>query len=90
MNEDEFNKFYDAYKEYASKKKYNKPENNVFDFNLHNKKEKPKNTKEETNFKLSFGLKASETFIDNMDYRLDRIQKALDNLRSELYIYPEY
>jgi frataxin-like iron-binding protein CyaY len=96
MNENEFNKFYDAYKEYADKKIKDKSKNYIFDFDMDQPKDElankrnQKKQEQEVNFKLSFGIKASDKFIDKMDHGLDRIQKALDNLRNELYLYPEF
>ncbi len=93
MNEDEFNKFYDAYKQYAEDNK--KENNNVFDFEKAQKADKRiSDLKSDESigfkFKLSFGLKPSDSFVDKMDARLDRVQKALDDLRGELYLYPDF
>lgn len=90
MNEDEFDKFYDAYKKYADERKKT-DNNNIYDFEAF--REPEKKTRQEDaggfNFKLSFGIKASDSFIDKMDHGLDKIQKALDDLRNELYLYPD-
>jgi hypothetical protein len=91
MNEDEFNKFYDAYKQYAQDNKEEKI-SNIYDFESF--KEPQKKIRQDDgggfDFKLVFGIKASDSFIDKMDGGLDRIQKALDDLRNELYLYPEF
>lgn len=94
MNEDEFDKFYDAYKKYAEENKKDK-NNNVFDFEKAQKADKRiSDLKNDESigfkFKLSFGIKPSDSFVDKMDARLDRVQKALDDLRGELYLYPDF
>lgn len=89
MNEEDLNKFYDAYKKYTEENK-----SNVFDFEKAQKADKRINDLKNDDsigfkFKLSFGIKPSDSFVDKMDARLDRVQKALDDLRGELYLYPD-
>lgn len=74
INEEDLKKFYTEYK------KYNK-NNNVFDFEKKRKKIKP------INVKISFDLRPSEEFIEKMEQRVYKVQKALDDLRTELYLY---
>ena len=93
MNEEDLNKFYDAYKKYTEENK-SENKNNVFDFETAQYKNKNIRSTEADEsigfkFKLSFGIKPSDSFVDKMDARLDRVQKALDDLRGELYLYPD-
>ncbi len=89
MNDEDFNQFYDAYKKYAEENK--KVGHNIYDFEAF--KEPQKKIRQEDaggfKFKLTFGIKPSDSFVDKMDARLDKVQKALDDLRSELYLYPD-
>lgn len=101
MNNEDFNKFYEAYNKYAEEKRLNENNKNIFDFeSLLNERKKAKKEDNRINsqqyddsigfkFKLSFGIKPSDSFVDKMDARLDRVQKALDDLRGELYLYPD-
>jgi len=67
-------RFYEDYKAYSQN-------NNVFSFDS----KKRKNP--QIQVKVSFGLKPSEGFLDQMETGINKVQKALDDLRTELYMY---
>jgi len=78
MNEEDLKNFYKKYENYTQK-------NNVFNF----QSRKEKSDSIPVKLRVSFDLKPSEEFIEKMEYRLLKVQEALDDLRDELYLYSD-